>query len=112
MKDFNYWENIHDSENLEEFNHDMIGQLWLKTKSIARKELITEFAHKNNITLSETSIKKEFIELFDILRKDSIKAHQILDEYIREKNKKILESIDSKKLVSELHPWVWTVSLE
>ncbi len=57
---------------------------------------------KNNITLIETAIKRQFIELFEILRKDVSKSHQILDEYIRDKNKKILQSIDIKKLVSEL----------
>ena len=38
MKDFNYWKKLHESETLEEFSSDSVGLLWLKTKSIARKE--------------------------------------------------------------------------
>ena len=40
MKDFNYWDKLHKNEELEEFSNDSIGLLWLKTKSISRKELI------------------------------------------------------------------------
>ncbi|WP_197739860.1 hypothetical protein [Pedobacter sp. BS3] len=51
MKDFNYWKRLHESEQLEEFSTDNIGLLWLKAKSIIRKELIAEFVLQNNITL-------------------------------------------------------------
>ena len=43
MKDFNYWKKLHDSATLEEFSTDMFGVLWLKIKSIVRKELIANF---------------------------------------------------------------------
>ena len=43
MKDFNYWDKLHKNEELEEFSYDSNGLLWLKTKSIIRKELIVEF---------------------------------------------------------------------
>ncbi len=48
MKDFKYWKKLHESEKLEEFSQDKMGLLWLKTKSIVRKELITEFLKTNN----------------------------------------------------------------
>lgn len=103
MKDFSYWKKLHESEQLEEFSSNNIGFLWLKIKSIIRKELIAEFIHINNITLHETALGKQFVELFELLCKDPKHSHKILDEYIRAKNELQLKSLDTKQLVSELY---------
>lgn len=102
MKDFNYWKKLHEIENLEEFSTDITGLLWLKTKSIIRKELIAEFVIKNKIELKETSAAKQFIELFNLLSKDVETAHKLLNKYILEKSKQQLQSLDTEQLVSEL----------
>ncbi|MDP2692858.1 MAG: hypothetical protein Q8O88_04435 [bacterium] len=86
MKNFNYWKNLHEGEQLSEFSTDSIGLLWLKTKSIIRKELIAEFIQSNNIILKETALGKQFVELFDLLCKDTENSHKLLDAYIKEKN--------------------------
>lgn len=52
MKDFKYWKNLHENEKLEEFSTDPTGLLWLKTKSIIRKELIAEFLDQNDLELN------------------------------------------------------------
>ena len=103
MKDFNYWKQLHDKENLEEFSSDTVGLLWLKTKSIIRKELIAEFMQANNIQLTESSIGKQFIELFTLLCLDVDNSHKIINDYIRAKNKEQVESLDVEQLVSELY---------
>lgn len=103
MKDFNYWKNLHESEKLEEFSYDTIGLLWLKTKSIVRKELIAEFIKSNKITLKETALTKQFIELFDLLCKKPENSHEILNDYIQEENGKQLVKLDAFQLVSELY---------
>ena len=87
MKDFNYWDNLHKNEELEEFSNDSTGILWLKTKSISRKELIAEFLKINNIILKETSLAKQFVELFDILSTDVINSNQILNNFIKKHEK-------------------------
>jgi hypothetical protein len=102
MKDFNYWKKLHESEQLQEFNTDNGGLLWLKTKSIIRKELITEFVEQNKIELKETASGKQFAELFNLLSKNSKESHGLLDDYIKEKSKKQLTSLDTVQLVSEL----------
>ncbi len=84
MKDFNYWKKLHESEKLEEFSEDNIGLLWLKTKSIVRKELIVEFLISNAITLNETVLAKQFIELFNLLCKDPVHSHKILNDFIKD----------------------------
>jgi len=103
MKDFNYWKNLHETEKLEEFSSDEQGFLWLKVKSIVRRELISEFVTVNKIELSETSLKGQFFELYALLVKNPTKSHRILNEYIEKKNKSLLETLDIKKLVSELY---------
>jgi hypothetical protein len=103
MKDFNYWKKLHESQQLEQFSADGTGLLWLKTKSIIRKELVNEFIQKNNITLKESSLSKQFMELFGLFSQDAPKYNALLDAYIREKNIEQLEKTDTQQLVSELY---------
>lgn len=103
MKDFNYWKKLHESEMLEEFSYDTLGLLWLKTKSVVRKDLIAEFIRRYDIPLKENTLSNQFVELFDLLLKDPIRSHQILDEYIRCENKKQVLNLNTDQLVSELY---------
>jgi hypothetical protein len=101
-KDFYYWKKLHESEQLNEFNSDSIGLLWLKTKSIIRKELIGEFIAQNKIQLKESASNKQFVELFSLLTKNPKNSHILLNNYIIEKAKKQLIGLDTEQLVSEL----------
>lgn len=103
MKDFDYWKKLHESEKLEEFSSDQQGLLWLKVKSIVRKELVSEFVTENEIGLKETSLNGKFLELYSLLVKNPTKSHQLLNEYINKKNNSVLAALDTKKLVSELY---------
>jgi len=103
MKKFNHWKKLHESEQLIEFCSDSTGLLWLKTKSIIRKELINEFTAKNNITLNEKTLAKQFAELFELLCDNIAYSHQILDDYIRQKNAVELGELNTQQLVSELY---------
>ncbi|MBC6432233.1 hypothetical protein FM036_16285 [Nostoc sp. HG1] len=103
MKDFYYWKKLHDSDNLTQFNTDYAGQLWLKTKSIIRKELISEFVKKYSFVLNTSKLNEQFEELFFILQSNLPQSHQQLDLYIREKNTQILEALNQESLVSELY---------
>jgi hypothetical protein len=49
MKDFNYWKKLHENQKLEEFSSHNDGLLWLKVKSIVRKDIIAEFTKKTSI---------------------------------------------------------------
>jgi len=103
MKDFNYWDGLHRNESLEEFNNDRTGLLWLKTKSIIRKELIDEFIQQNKIVLQETTLKQQFVELFGLISKNIEKSHKLLDEFIREVNSQQIARFNIQQLVSELY---------
>lgn len=103
MKDFNYWKKLHESEKLEEFSKDKTGLLWLKTKSVIRKELIAEFIKINKINLKETALAKQFVELFSLLCKDVADSNQLLDNFIKTENKKQVVTLNTTQLVSELY---------
>ena len=94
MKNFKYWEDLHRNENLEEFSNNQIGLLWLKTKSIIRKELIEDFVQQNKITLEQTSLKQQFVELFTLLAQDIDNAHKLLNDYIKTINNQQIASVD------------------
>ncbi len=66
MKSFDYWKKLHESEKLEEFSSDETGFLWLKVKSIVRKEIISEFVTESDIELRATSLQGQFIELYSL----------------------------------------------
>ncbi|MFM7904069.1 MAG: hypothetical protein ACKPA9_02525, partial [Microcystis sp.] len=103
MKNFDYWKKLHDGNDLAEFNTDSVGQLWLKVKSITRKELLSEFTEKFSLNLTSTRLIEQFEELFLLLQIDPFRAHQKLDIYIREKNTQQLQSLNREALVSELY---------
>lgn len=102
-KTFSAWKKQHDSEDLQPFSYDKEGLLWLKIKSIVRKEIIPEFIASARITLTETSLMKQFEELYDLLSKDVEGSHKLLNHYILKKNIELLENLDHEKLVSELY---------
>jgi len=101
--EFSYWKKIHDTNSLDEFNKNTIGQLWLKLKSIVRPELIKEFVGENNINLLSSTSAKQFEEIFALLNQNVVESHKILDRYIVRKNKSVLTGLNADSLVSELY---------
>lgn len=102
-KSFEYWKKLHATEQLEQFSNDKEGVLWLKTKSIIRKDILAEFLSRNAIELQSTALANQFTELFTRLAKDTDTSEMLLDSYIEEKNQEQLAALDEKKLVSELY---------
>lgn len=100
---FTYWKNLYDSDKLEEFNFSPLGLLWLKIKSIVRKEFLSDFLASKEIRLSETSLTGQFIELYNLLAETPETAHQILDSFIKQKSVLQATDLDVESLVSELY---------
>jgi hypothetical protein len=103
MKDFNYWKKQHKSEKLEEFNTHPSGLLWLKIKSISRKELLAAFVKESDIQLKEKANEKQFGELYAILVENIEKSHHVLDNFIQTINTKQAVELNTEQLVSELY---------
>ena len=74
--------------------------------------MISEFIKKHGIVLNETSLNGRFVELYSLLIKNPSEAHEKLNEYIEEKNKILLDALDTEKLVSELYRnlLIWRLS--
>jgi len=100
---FNYWKNLYDGDRLEEFNFSPLGLLWLKIKSIVRKEFLSDFLVSENIELYETSLNNQFAELYNLLSETPETAHKNLDSFIRHRSVLQAESSDVERLVSELY---------
>ncbi len=102
-KSFRTWKKQHDSKDLQPFSYDKEGLLWLKIKSIVRKEIISEFLTTTGITLSSTTLTKQFEELYNLLSNDVEGSHEIINHYILKKNIEIIGNLDQEQLVSELY---------
>ena len=103
LNNFNKWKSVYDVGELLPFTDNKEALLWLKVKSIVRKEIINEFCSENQFFLETTSLIKQFEELFNLLTTNVDESHKKLDSYILFKNVQILKELDQEKLVSELY---------
>lgn len=100
---FSHWKKLYENDELEEFNFDLSGLLWLKIKSILRKGILDDFLKIEGIKLTESSLNNLFSELYEKLNQDVETSHKIIDKYIKQKSVQQLESLDVENLVSELY---------
>lgn len=103
MRDFDYWKRLFESDNLDEFNSDTSGLLWLKLKSIVRKELLQAFLLKNGLFLSSKGLNSQFSELYEKIAQEPNRFHKALDSFIREKCIEQQQEMNTEQLVSELY---------
>jgi hypothetical protein len=102
-KNFDYWDNLSRNQQLNEFNKDRIGLLWLKLKSIVRPELVNKFLDFSNFKIKTKKQNNRFKELFELLAKNTETSHKILDEYIKKISQEQIAKINIQKLSSELY---------
>lgn len=102
-KTFNHWKNLYETDHLEEFNFNLSALLWLKIKSITRKEILQNFLNLNNLSLKEKRLNQQFEELYDLLSSDLESNHQKINNFIRVENQSQETILDTEKLVSELY---------
>ncbi len=100
---FSHWKKLYENDDLEEFNFNQSGLLWLKIKSILRKEILADFLQSEKIVLLETSLNNQFIELYELLNQNIETSHQQIDNFIKQKNIQQIEKLEVESLVSELY---------
>ncbi|MDR0874070.1 MAG: hypothetical protein LBN27_11490, partial [Prevotellaceae bacterium] len=103
MKGFKYWDNLHRSEQLEEFSADRVGLLWLKLKSIIRVELVKGFLEFSGYHIDYKRQSEIFPALFELLSQDIEKSHKLLDTYIKQVSNEQIAKTNIPQLVSELY---------
>lgn len=103
MNNFKHWKELQQKQQLAAFNTNSSALLWLKIKSILRKELLCEFLSSNHIKLQHTTMNLQFEELFNLLERDITQSHLILDNFIKQISRKQIELFNQEQLISELY---------
>lgn len=102
MSNFNRWLKLYNDNDLLEFSRDDQALVWLKLKSIVRKEWLESFVAYANLQVKSKTLNKQWQELYSTLA-DHPKAHQLLDTFIRAENHKVALALPVEQLVSELY---------
>jgi hypothetical protein len=101
--EFSYWKRCYDHNELSEFNEDATGLLWLKLKSLARKELLDQFMQANGLAITATTLHGKWEQLFYRLQTNLAPSHQMLDRFIRQTHQQRMSQFDEQALISELY---------
>ena len=67
MTNFEKWDKEFRAQNLNAFNHNENGLLWLKVRAVCRGKQIKRFITENGLTLQKTKIGDQNVELFQLL---------------------------------------------
>lgn len=104
MTEFEKWDHEFRNQNLNAFNGNFYGLLWLKVRAICRSKQLRQFIEENKIDLTATKVSEQNIELFDILKKRS-DAMSILDTFLQCLNHEwyIAKGVDIEQLKEDLY---------
>lgn len=82
MTEFEKWDKEFRNQNLNAFNGNYYGLLWLKVRAICRSKQLRQFIEENKIELTSTKVVEQNLELFDIMvkRDDSM---SMLDKFLQ-----------------------------
>lgn len=82
MTEFEKWDKEFRNQNLNAFNGNFYGLLWLKVRAICRSKQLRQFIEENKINLNSTKVSEQNIELYNILksRDDSMSK---LDKFLQ-----------------------------
>jgi hypothetical protein len=102
---YKYWENLFSTNQLNKFNGNTYGLLWLKIKAINRREnhILNGFCNSIDYNLQSNRLSEIFPELYDVLSSDCEKSLKQLDDYLIKKEKEIESAIDYDNLVTQLY---------
>jgi hypothetical protein len=102
---YSYWKDLFSSNQLNKFNNDKFGLLWLKLKAINRKEnnILKDFCCHINYNLKSNVLDKTFPELYDLLSRNCDNSLKQLDEYLINKEKEIEKDLDINELITQLY---------
>jgi len=104
MRNFEEWLNLFNSQNLYLFNKDESGILWLKIKSMIRKEILDFIKIHFNIILQTKTQQEKFRELYNLAIEGMI-THNNIDKILHSYNTVEIATIEQKfhEIESELY---------
>lgn len=103
MGGFSFWTQKFNQQDMSDFSLNPEGLLWLKIRSILRKELMTEFSGYADIVIYGKTPTEKFKNLFEELSTDITISHTVIDSFIRQIYKKHTSATNISSLVSQLY---------
>jgi adenine-specific DNA-methyltransferase len=101
---FSTWKKLFEQDKLEEFTTNRYGLLWLKLKSITRKEILSRFIELNKIIIISSGLQANFEEVFNFLSSRRIEeSHLLIDFFIRTIDQEQRSAINQEYIVNELY---------
>ena len=102
MDKFNHYKKLFDANRMDEVTESAEGLLWIKVKSITRKQLIDNYCQSNYPHIAGKTLKEKSICLYTELLTDINQSHTDLDRYMRS-IAPARAPRDLEKIASELH---------
>ena len=82
MTEFEKWDKEFRNQNLNVFNGNYYGLLWLKVRAICRSKQLRQFVEENNIDLTSNKVSHQNVEVYNILvERDD--AMSMLDNFLQ-----------------------------
>lgn len=104
MKDYTYWRDMLDRQELSEFTTNPEAKLWLKIHSIAKKEILKAFIANESLKLTAKKVDDRAKEIFSRINEGQIPEwNEKLDTFFRKKNKEQLAALNIAQLKLDLY---------
>ncbi len=102
MISFNKCQAFFDADDMQQLASSDAGLLWLKLKSISRKELLEEFERFAGLPQKQNKARDKFSAAFFALSKDAKKSHGVINRFIK-KRAATHSPAELERIASELH---------
>lgn len=103
MKNFDYWKTKFDKQELLDFSDNKEGLLWLKLKSISKKDPMKKFLKFTDIKTISQNVKQCWRELYEKMSEDIDSSIALLDSYAQEESNAYLSALNIGFLSDELY---------
>ena len=102
MTSFKKFQKLFDSDKIQELSESAAGLLWLKLKSVSRKQLLNELQEFAGLSKSPDKVGEKFFAIFNELSSDIEKSDELINRFIRDRSE-IYSEKELESVASELH---------
>lgn len=102
MKQFDKYAGLFAKDKMEQLASSPEGMLWLKVKSVTRKDLLDEFRRFSQMPLGGRVLAEQSRELYDGLLSAGAEGSALLDKFIKTRGAP-LSAREQQSIASELH---------
>jgi hypothetical protein len=103
MKSFNELKKLNDRGDMLSLGGTREGVLWLKLKSVLRKDILADFLADTGLKISARTLPRQHKELYSFLIKDLAYSEFLMDEFIEKYHWSKFFDLDEETLQSHLY---------